>query len=307
MNYHITKNSVVLNFEGKTIAVARGDERFGKVIEAIKENRLADIPAIVDIAKQFEADGLKLVDGQVVTPTGEALPTELNERILEFRREGLPFANLLKFWENLKRNPSYRSREQLFKFLEQNGHPLTEDGCFIAYRGVTSDFKDVYTKTFNNAPGAICEMPRDQVDDDPTRTCSAGLHVAAWDYASGFGSTRVEVKVNPADVVAVPTDYNGQKMRVCRFEVVQECHQMRDNEALYGRENEYDEEELEDVDPFDDDETEIDQSVRDSILELADRFSQYEDDALIERIREESFQDREIIEQILIDDDRIIV
>jgi hypothetical protein len=29
-------------------------------------------------------------------------------------------------------------------------------------------------------------------------------------------------KVNPADVVCVPVDYNGTKMRTCRFQVIQE-------------------------------------------------------------------------------------
>jgi hypothetical protein len=30
------------------------------------------------------------------------------------------------------------------------------------------------------------------------------------------------VKINPADVVAIPTDYNNQKGRCCRYEVVDE-------------------------------------------------------------------------------------
>jgi hypothetical protein len=308
VNYHITQNSVTVNFEGKTFAIARGDERFPRVIAAIKESRLTDIPDIVDIYKQFQADGLRLVDGQVVTSDGEALPTELNARILEFRREGLPFEHLLKFWENLKSNPSFRSREQLFKFLEHNGHPLTEDGCFIAYRGVTSDFKDKHTGKFDNSPGAICEMPRTQVDDDPTRTCSAGLHVAAWEYASGFGETKIEVKVNPKDVVAVPVDYNGQKMRVCRFEVIQQCHDMRADEALYGRKNTFQDEE---VDPFDYENEEdhgyegIDESVREDILHLANQHSQYEGEALVMRVCEDSFEEEETIRQILSDDGRI--
>lgn len=109
--------------------------------------------------------------------------------------------------------------------MEHNGIPLTQNGCFIAYRGVTEDFKDKHTRTFNNAPGSICEMPRDLVDDNPNNTCSAGLHVACYAYAKDFaaGGKLVEVKVNPMDVVAVPTDYNGTKMRTCKFEVVCEC------------------------------------------------------------------------------------
>ena len=64
-------------------------------------------------------------------------------------------------------------------------------------------------------------MERGQVDADRERTCSFGLHVAAFSYASNFtGGILLEVEVNPRDVVAVPPDYNQQKMRVCRYRVL---------------------------------------------------------------------------------------
>ena len=300
VNYHITQNSVIVNFEGKTLAIARGDTRFPQILLAIKENRLAEIPTIVDIEAKFSRDGLRLVDGQVMTATGEVLPTELNARIIEFQREGLPFKHLLKFWDNLKANPSYRSREQLFKFLEHNGHPLTEDGCFIAYRGVTADFKDQHTGKFDNSPGAVCEMPRSEVDDDPTRTCSAGLHAAAWGYAANWSGTRVEVKINPKDVVAVPVDYNGEKMRICKFEVIQVCEKPIENQALYGRENQFDENENFDFEL--DDEVEgnsISDSTREDILQLAAQHDQYEGEALFLRVSEDSYEEAETIRSVL--------
>jgi hypothetical protein len=139
----------------------------------------------------------------------------------------MPVDILTKFWRNLKANPSFNSRKMLYKFLEHNGHPLTEDGCFIAYRGVTEDFKDLHTQTFNNAVGQVVEVSRSEVDDNPNNTCSNGLHVACHDYAKGFGPKLIEVKVNPKDVVTVPVDYNGTKMRVCKFEVMAECENIR--------------------------------------------------------------------------------
>ena len=44
-------------------------------------------------------------------------------------------------------------------------------------------------------------------------------------YAQSFASgddKLLDVEVDPSDVVAVPTDYNGTKMRVCKFKVVAE-------------------------------------------------------------------------------------
>lgn len=232
VNYHVLNDSIVLNYGGKTTVVARGDNRYEAVLEAIKSEKLDEIPGIVEIERAFDGQGIELIDG-LLHAEGKPMPVELSERVLKFKEQGLPYAPLLKFWDNLKLNPSYNARLMLFKFLEHNGHPLTQDGCFIAYRGVTEDFKDVHTKSFDNKVGAICEMPRDLVDDNPNNTCSSGLHVACFDYAKGFGPKLIEVKVNPADVVAVPTDYNGTKMRTCKFEVVAEGTNIR-NELLIG-------------------------------------------------------------------------
>jgi hypothetical protein len=67
-------------------------------------------------------------------------------------------------------------------------------------------------------------MDRSKVDDDPQHTCSSGLHVCADEYLKGYATgsdnRTLVVEVNPADVVAVPYDYNFSKMRVCRYKVL---------------------------------------------------------------------------------------
>lgn len=234
MNYHLLQHSIVLNYNNKTVVISEDDNRYEDVIDAIRARDFDSIPAIVEIERGFEGTGLELVDG-IIHEGGSPIPPELNERILKHKEKALPYEPLIKFWDNLKQNPSYNARQQLFSFLSHNGHPLTEDGYFIAYRGVTNDFKDVHTGQFDNSVGAVCEMPREQVDDNPNNTCSRGLHVACFDYAKGFGPKMIEVKVHPKDVVAVPTDYNGTKMRVCRFEVVAVSQDMR-TESVYNHE-----------------------------------------------------------------------
>lgn len=235
VNYHVLNESVVLNYNGKTVVISNGDKRFQAVIDCIKTGDLNDIPCIVEIEKSFEGTGIELRDG-LLWEGENPMPSELSDRILKFKELGLPYDTLFKFWDNLKKNPSFNARKMMFKFLEHNGIPLTQDGCFIAYRGVSEDFKDKHTGRFDNRPGSVCEMDRNAVDDNPNNTCSSGLHVACYDYAKGFGERLVEVKVNPSDVVAVPTDYNGTKMRTCKFEVVQECEKIRE-ELVYGQPN----------------------------------------------------------------------
>lgn len=177
---------------------------------------------LIDRAKRI-ADGsegkLILVDGRFKMD-GEYLPALFTKRLMEF--EGTSMVNSLSnLWKNLRNNPSPRSRSELLDFLEKNEMPITEDGCFIAYKYVTKDLKDVRTGTFDNSPGAEPRMNREDVDDNPAVTCSHGLHVAAFQYASEHGHTVVAVKVNPVDVVSIPYDYNGQKMRGCGYKVLE--------------------------------------------------------------------------------------
>lgn len=231
VNYHVLPDSIVLNYSGKTLSVARGDNRFEPVLDAIRTSNLDLIPSLVDTVKNIAKAGLEVKDG-LVWLDGEALPDSLSERVIAFQSDNLPFEGLVKFARKLKLNPSFNSRQQLFKFLEHNGHPITTEGNFIAYRGVTEDFKDKHTGKFDNSVGSVCEMSRDEVDDNPNNTCSSGLHVACHDYAKGFATTVVEVEVSPTDVVCVPTDYNGTKMRVCKFKVVSVSEGVRNDQLV---------------------------------------------------------------------------
>lgn len=219
VSYMLLGDSVIINYNAKPTTIRRGDVRFLQVVDCIRQGRLNDIPELINTEGAFAKLGLELKAG-LLYMDGDALPDSLSQRVLNLMEEQMPVDILVKFWKNLKQNPSFNSRAMLYKFLEHNGHPLTEDGCFIAYRGVTEDFKDVHTKKFDNSVGAVCTVPRQSVDDNPNNTCSHGLHVACYTYAKGFGSKLIEVKVNPKNVVAVPVDYNGTKMRVCEFEVM---------------------------------------------------------------------------------------
>jgi hypothetical protein len=141
-------------------------------------------------------------------------------------REGLPHEPLLNFFKNLMDNPSKRAVDELYDFLEAGELPITEDGHFLAFKNVRSNYRDIHSGNFDNSVGKVCEMPRNGVDEDKERTCSYGLHFCSIKYLPHFsdgenGKTMI-VKINPRDVVAIPADYNNTKGRTCRYEVVAE-------------------------------------------------------------------------------------
>lgn len=241
VSFLVSKNSVTVNYsttnsDGKayhTKTIHSTDPEYDEILYAIKEDRLEDIPELLEAqGKKFASfsDGnIEIKDG-VLYIDGEEAPSDLADRISAHADEGLPYQPLVNFWRRLRKNPSFRAVQGLFRFLESNHHPITDDGCFLAYKGVRSDYTDSATGTFDNSIGAVVKMPRNKVDDDPDRTCSHGLHVASYDYAHtqyGYGSYRcgitLIVKVDPEHVVAVPRDYNDQKMRVCEHIVLGLC------------------------------------------------------------------------------------
>ena len=133
------------------------------------------------------------------------------------------------------KNPSQRAINELYGFLEHGNMPITADGCFIAYKSVRTDFKDVHTGTYDNTPGNVHEMPYEHVDPNCEQHCSTGFHVGSYEYASTFGGGNlILVKVNPADAVSVPTDHDAQKLRVCRYEVISLCQGLI-QEPTYGK------------------------------------------------------------------------
>jgi hypothetical protein len=229
VRYSITDKNVSVNYDGETHIISRTDPLAEKLIEAVRNDRKDEIPDLVSASKKIETFGqgnFKVDAGQVFV-NGVAVPDFLSRKILRFIDEKLPHMPLVKFAENLQRNPSFRAVNELSLFLDKNDHPLTDDGHFIAYKRVRADFTDIHSGTFDNHPGCEPFMPRNQVNEDPTQTCSDGLHVANWDYAHNhFASCdpatdiMLEVQVNPEHVVSVPIDYNNSKMRVCKYLVL---------------------------------------------------------------------------------------
>ena len=217
-------------FSEDTIAIDNSNPRFNEIFQLCKEGKFADAAAIATIKQQinqaFVGTGVEVSGGEV-NFNGQPLHNVICTRILDILRDGLDASSLVKFLENLMKNPSFTAVQELYLFLEHNRIPITEDGCFLAWKKIRNDWKDIYSGTIDYSVGAKPQMPRNQVDEDRERTCSKGLHVAGWDYLPHFGqrdsSDRVViVKVNPADVVAVPSDYNNAKMRVSQMEVLRE-------------------------------------------------------------------------------------
>ena len=230
LNYIITDSTITVMLNGIPKILDNSHPNFEAVKDGIKRNLTEEqILDLVDTAQALKkySNSKVTVENGVVYYKGIAVRNTLTSRILTMMSEGFNVDGMCRFMDNLYDNPSKTAVDELYLFLESGNLPITEDGHFLAYKKVRNDYKDIYSGTFDNSIGAICEMPRNMVDDNRNNTCSQGLHFASYSYMSSYGGTGngdriVIVKINPADVVSIPSDYNNAKGRTWRYEVVNE-------------------------------------------------------------------------------------
>ncbi len=225
---HILGNdSLTVFVKGKPFTINKDSHIYPIVIEALSEGDEAAVEDALNIRKKiiskFESTGKVKIEGNSIFCGDREITGLIKSRVFEMLRLNLDITPMVLFIENLMSNPSKRAVDELFGFLEACRLPITSDGHFLAYKRVRADYKDCHSGTMDNSVGKVLEMPRNMVDEDKNNTCSYGLHFCSYDYLSHFGGDRIVVlKINPADVVAIPADYNNSKGRTCRYEVVDE-------------------------------------------------------------------------------------
>jgi len=208
---------------------------YERVLNAIKAGDWDTVRDVIEPQKvvvEF-GKGNVSVQGDKVFWKDRELHNALTKRMVSMIQDGFSVEPLIAFMDNLMENPSKRAVNELYGFLEKNSLPITPDGCFLAYKKIKFDYTDCHTGTMDNSVGKVVEMERNDVDDDQNRTCSTGLHFCSRDYLNHFGGDRIViVKINPRDVVSIPTDYNDSKGRACRYEVIDEIDKDKADEAF---------------------------------------------------------------------------
>jgi hypothetical protein len=231
-------SSITVLQKGRVYTATNTHPAFALIIEgAVKGDEsvteLFDVQLATQKAFDKVSDRISIRNGELYVD-GELVDNSLSNQIIRFQQEGInDFTPLVNFYEKVLTNHNGNSREQLFTWLNDRNFTITQDGDFIAYKGLTSEGKSVHSGKaivdgqpmegqIPNAVGSIVEMPRGDVNADPFHGCSYGLHAGTWEYASTFAPRVVKVKINPRDVVSVPRDCDFQKLRTCRYEILAE-------------------------------------------------------------------------------------
>lgn len=228
----INRNSIGIFLNGKFETIMNDHPNYQEIREAVKADDETAVSQLIDIRASLEKDGITEESGTFYL-YGEKLDNQLTKRVFDLRDEGFDTKNMVNFLKNIYQNPSKRAVDELYKFLEHFALPITEDGCFLAYKAVRNNYMDIFSGSIRNMVGDSPEMIRCKVDEDKEKHCSSGLHVGAIGYVkryggitevptAGSGNRVMIVKVNPRDAVSVPSDWGCQKLRTCRYTVISE-------------------------------------------------------------------------------------
>ena len=219
MKYVISGDRAYVSINGATTFVQKdSDPHFHEIIAAIRNEDVEEVNRLILLGEQ-RLGKLAISRSSVKFDTTSLHPA-FAKAYLYAAKAGKDAIEL--FFKNVAQNPNPESQADLANFLLRNALPITDRGTFLAYRYINGNFFDCHTGTMDNMIGNSVEMPREECDSDREKTCSRGLHVCHYTYLGTETRQTIHtvVEINPRDVVAVPTDYNGAKMRVCRFRVL---------------------------------------------------------------------------------------
>ena len=235
--------------DGSVHTIGSDNPDYGKVIAGLVPTQTLTDEELLQIIAPFELIYKKLTKlservsrkGMKLYFDGDQAAHRLAQHILTIMDGGADDVEVqawLKFWEKAATNPSLKSQDELFIFIEKHGLSITADGDAVLYKGVLANGTSMHAGPgivdgveyeYANLPnhvGAVVEIPRSNVDDNRGIACSKGLHVGDFTYPTQYlGSSAprlLNVVVNPRDVVSVPFDENDRKIRVCRYVVASE-------------------------------------------------------------------------------------
>lgn len=223
-----TSKEIMVSIDGKAYNIAKDHLHYNEIKDRLCTRKYDDLLSLVNIPEYLQktTNGKVYFNGSQIYWNGHVVDNYIVDRIIQFSKEGSPFESLLLFLENMLKNPDKSVIEYLYTFLEYGNMPITDDGCFLAYKKVDNEYRSYHASpdgTYLKHPiGGVVSMNREKVNSNRSETCSTGLHFCSLSYLSQYsgGKGRVLIlKINPRDVCAIPHDYNNTKGRACCYEI----------------------------------------------------------------------------------------
>lgn len=239
-NPDLKSGFLTMFLDNEQYTITAENVNFPNAIKCLSQKNWDELKFVLNPSLKFKSlyasyENILVQNGEV-TIDGELVNNIVASRIINLMSNDIDCTPIFKFMTRLQLNPSKRAVDELYTFLEHKNLPITANGTIQAYKAVRDNFTDCHTGSFDNSVGNVLQMPRNKVDDNKEVGCSYGFHAGTLEYAKGFmpqnGHVLV-VEIDPADVVSIPTDCNYQKLRTCKYKVVQEYQLPLDENKIH--------------------------------------------------------------------------
>lgn len=181
------------------------------------------------IAGKYLMPGKVVLNAGVIYYDGVPIHSALTDKMLSVLSASGNIDPWCMLMEKLYQNPTAAARDEMYDWISGCKMPITDQGDLVAYKRVRDDYMDCHSGTILNAIGTTVQLEsRSKVDPNRRNLCSVGLHFCSPTYLNSFYNNAGKIlilTVNPADVVAIPTDYNFAKGRTWKYTVVSELFQ----------------------------------------------------------------------------------
>lgn len=232
--FTITPSGILLFLNGKQSQVPQDHPNYSKIKDLLVTKQFSKITEdLLDarsaVKKWILSNRRFSLTNDHLALDGRTFNDAVTDKVLRMIETGHNPDALYNFLIKVRQNPSNIAQDELLLFCVANNFMIHEDGDILAYKSVRADFTDIHSGKYSNKVGQVVQMERNAVDDNRERTCSHGLHFASHEYASTWTSYGhlMLLKLNPKDVVSIPSDYNNQKGRTCRYVVIAELSESK--------------------------------------------------------------------------------
>lgn len=240
VKYVAFSNQLIVICNDVAYTVTDSDSRYPELLEACINNDEKTVAKLLLPKVLFSSHGIELSADGVCKVHGLQVSSVLTDYIVKVsaKPSSENYLNLIAFIERLYNFNMLDKLDMIFSFLKHNDIQLIEGGLILGYKYIRKvpnfsgfEYVDAHSRTLPQGIGY--EVTIDKVDDNPDRTCSYGLHVGSFDYIKNTNLDYAIVLVKPENIVSIPTDYDGMKMR-CKSYFISEIKSPEDLEVFKG-------------------------------------------------------------------------
>ena len=221
---------VIFNGSEQFTLLARSLDICKKVLNFIEQGDVSGIQDLCDalgqikkvsgitydsVAKTFNLGGIELEEKY------QQLIIKGYEELKKGNKDTLN--GLVRLIHRLNSGNKLNILDQLYEFLKHNDIEILSNGLIVGYKYlncINDGFYDDYTKTIKQDVKDYVYTLASKVNPDKNTYCSHGLHCGSWHYVKG-NTTIAKVIIDPLDVISIPLDYSGSKMRSKGYYIIE--------------------------------------------------------------------------------------